>query len=344
MRLPAGLSWERLHMTTATVSGYHRSATVARTSERLGMSLSSIVGTSASLCALRARLPMLARSECSVLVTGETGTGKDCVARALHELSARRDGPLVCINCAALPDTLLDSELFGYERGAFTGAHAAYPGKVALANGGTLFLDEIGDMPVHAQARLLRVIETREVFPIGAMRSRHVDIRIVAATHCALEQAVRERAFRADLFYRLNVARIELLPLRERPEDVLALFVHFGEQLAHGNAAGRVQVTPAALARMQRHDWPGNARELRNLVEAAGLVYDGRPLEPDELPFACVAAADGESNRVLDALERCDWNRTRAAKMLHWSRMTLYRKMKQLRIAPVASNRGPPQH
>jgi transcriptional regulator with PAS, ATPase and Fis domain len=331
-------------MTTATKSGFDRSATVTGTSERVSISLSSIVGASASLSALRARLPVLARSECSVLVTGETGTGKDCVARALHELSARRNGPLVSINCAALPDTLLDSELFGYERGAFTGAHAAYPGKVALANGGTLFLDEIGDMPLHAQAKLLRVIETREVFPIGAMRSRRVDVRIVAATHCALEQAVREKAFRADLFYRLNVARIELLPLRVRPEDVLALFDHFAEQLAHCNAAGRVRVTPAALARMQRHDWPGNARELRNLVEAAGLVYDGRPLEADELSLASVTTAEGESNRVIEALEHCDWNRTRAAEMLHCSRMTLYRKMKHLRIAPAAPRRAPPSH
>ena len=333
-------------MPTSSVSGYDRSAMSPGTLRRLDGWLSSIVGASESLCALRARLPGLARSECSVLVTGETGTGKDCVARVLHELSARRDGPMVCINCAALPDTLLDSELFGYERGAFTGAHAAYPGKVALADGGTLFLDEIGDMPVHAQAKLLRVIETREVFPIGAMRSRHVDVRFIAATHCALEQAVRERRFRADLFYRLNVARIELLPLRARPEDVLLLFDHFAEQLAPGNAAGRVRVrvTPAALARMQRHDWPGNARELRNLVEAAGLIYDGRPLEPEELSLASATAADGESNRLLEALEHCDWNRTRAAAMLHWSRMTLYRKMKQLRIVPAPPRKGPPSH
>jgi two-component system response regulator HydG len=327
-------------MATTSASERARPESAAGTSDRQRVELAAIVGGSVSLCALRARLPVLARSECSVLITGETGTGKDCVARALHDLSLRHTGPMVSINCAALPDTLLDSELFGYERGAFTGAHAAYPGKVALANGGTLFLDEIGDMPLHAQAKLLRVIETREVFPIGALRSRRVDVRIVAATHCALEQAVRSGAFRADLFYRLNVARVELLPLRARPEDVALLFDHFAEQLAHGNAAGRLQLTPAALALMQRHDWPGNARELRNLVEAAGLVYEGRPLQPAELPLAATAPADGESNRVLDALEHCDWNRTRAAEMLHWSRMTLYRKMKQLRIAPLPPRKG----
>ncbi|MGM9480234.1 sigma-54 interaction domain-containing protein [Roseateles sp. NT4] len=302
--------------------------------------LAGIVGPSPSLCALRERLPMLARSNCSVLITGETGTGKDCVARALHELGERRSGPMVSINCAALPDTLLDSELFGYERGAFTGAHAAYPGKISLASGGTLFLDEIGDMPLHAQAKLLRVLETREVFPIGAMRSRHVDVRIVAATHCALEQAVRKGAFRADLFYRLNVARIELLPLRQRPEDVAPLFEHFAGQLGEPP----VRITPSAMALMQQHDWPGNARELRNLVESAGLVFDGRPLEPAELPLVNMKPpADDEPRRVIAALEHCEWNRTRAAEMLQWSRMTLYRKMKQFHIAPepVRTARAP---
>lgn len=309
----------------------------ARPARALKDALAGIVGPSPALAALRARLPLLARSQCSVLITGETGTGKDCVARALHELGERRAGPMVSINCAALPDTLLDSELFGYERGAFTGAHAAYPGKISLASGGTLFLDEIGDMPLHAQAKLLRVLETREVFPIGAMRSRHVDVRIVAATHCALEQAVRKGTFRADLFYRLNVARVELLPLRQRPEDVAPLFEHFAGQLNDAaGGAGPVRVTPAAMALMQQHDWPGNARELRNLVEAAGLVFDGRPLDAGELPLSCIAAHDGndESSRVIEALERCEWNRTRAAEMLQWSRMTLYRKMKQFHIAP----------
>lgn len=320
------------------------SATDRRPVQQPKDALAGIVGPSASLSALRMRLPMLARSQCSVLVTGETGTGKDCVARALHELGDRRAGPMVSINCAALPDTLLDSELFGYERGAFTGAHAAYPGKISLASGGTLFLDEIGDMPLHAQAKLLRVLETREVFPIGALRSRHVDVRIVAATHCALEQAVRGGLFRADLFYRLNVARVELLPLRQRPEDVAPLFEHFASQLDDGSGAGPVRVTAPAMVLMQQHGWPGNARELRNLVEAAGLVFDGRPLEPDELPLSgATSLINDESSRVIEALERCEWNRTRAAEMLHWSRMTLYRKMKQFHIAPepVRNARAP---
>jgi two-component system response regulator HydG len=301
--------------------------------------LDGLVGNSAALCSLRSRLRVLAASECSVLVTGETGTGKDCVARAIHELGPRRHGPLVSINCAALPDTLLDSELFGYERGSFTGASMAYPGKVSLANGGTLFLDEIGDMPLHAQAKLLRVIETREVFPIGALRSRKVDVRIVAATHCALEQAVRDGQFRADLFYRLNVARVALPPLRERPEDVAVLWQHFAALLA--GASGPVRVTAEAMDRLREHDWPGNARELRNMVEAAGLDFDGAELEAEALSLAPSCQAPSESARVRDALEHCEWNRTKAAEMLHWSRMTLYRKMKQLHIASAPAGKVP---
>jgi DNA-binding NtrC family response regulator len=298
--------------------------------------LQAIVGVSASAVALRRRLPRLAAADCSVLVTGETGTGKECVAQALHALSRRHAGPLVSINCAALPDTLLDSELFGYERGAFTGANTAYPGKVTLAQGGTLFLDEIGDMPLAAQAKLLRVLETHEVFPIGALRSRRVDFRIVAATHGRLEQAVRTGRFRADLYYRLNVARIELLPLRERPEDLAVLLDHFAAQLVARSRSARLRLTPQSLERLRQHDWPGNARELRNLVEAASIVCEGEALQPTDLPLpAADGACSAEPTRILDALERCEWNRSKAAVLLHWSRMTLYRKMKHWHIGPV---------
>ena len=298
--------------------------------------LQAIVGVSESIIALRRRLPRLAAADCSVLITGETGTGKECVAQALHGLSARRDGPLVSINCAALPDSLLDSELFGYERGAFTGANTAYPGKVTLAQGGTLFLDEIGDMPLAAQAKLLRVLETHEVFPIGALRSRKVDFRIVAATHGQLDQAVRAGRFRADLFYRLNVARVELLPLRQRIEDVAVLFEHFAALLAARSRSARLRLTPQALQRLCQHDWPGNARELRNLVEAASIVCESEVLQPADLPLPPAAnEGSAEPSRILDALERCEWNRSKAAELLHWSRMTLYRKMKHWHIGPV---------
>lgn len=294
--------------------------------------LQAIVGISPAMQALRRSLPRLASADCSVLITGETGTGKECVAQALHRLSPRHAAPLVSINCAALPDSLLDSELFGYERGAFTGAATSYPGKITLAQGGTLFLDEIGDMPLTAQAKLLRVLETREVFPIGALRCRQVDFRIVAATHGALESAVRAGRFRADLFYRLNVARVELPPLRERRDDVAVLFEHFAQQLAARSRFGRLRLDAAALSRLARHDWPGNARELRNLVEAACIVFEGEALGIDALPLPSLAVDDGEPKRILDALERCEWNRSRAAVLLHWSRMTLYRKMKHWHI------------
>jgi two-component system response regulator HydG len=211
-------------------------------------------------------------------------------------------------------------------------AAGAYPGKVALADGGTLFLDEIGDMPLAAQAKLLRVLETREVFPLGALRCRRVDFRIVSATHSPLEAAVRAGRFRADLYYRLNVARVELLPLRERREDVAVLFEHFAALLAPRSLCGRLQLQPAALDRLRRHDWPGNARELRNLVESAGILYDGTPLVADQLPLPAEAGDGGESARIVAALERCEWNRSKAAASLHWSRMTLYRKMKQWHI------------
>ena len=295
--------------------------------------LNTIVGASEAMQDLRRRLPRLAAADCSVLITGETGTGKECVAQALHRLSPRRSAPLVSINCAALPDSLLDSELFGYERGAFTGAATAYPGKITLAQGGTLFLDEIGDMPLPAQAKLLRVLETHEVFPIGALRCRKVDFRIVAATHGTLESALRAGRFRADLYYRLNVARLHLPPLRERPEDVAVLFSHFAGQLAARSRFGRLRLNAAALARLARHDWPGNARELRNLVEAACIVFEGEALGIDELPLPRSVADDGaEPKRILDALERCEWNRSKTAALLHWSRMTLYRKMKHWHI------------
>jgi len=302
----------------------------------IAAALQAIVGVSESIMALRRRLPRLAAADCSVLITGETGTGKECVAQALHALSPRHAGPRVSINCAALPDSLLDSELFGYERGAFTGANTAYPGKVTLAQGGTLFLDEIGDMPLAAQAKLLRVLETHEVFPIGALRSRRVDFRIVAATHGRLEQAVRAGRFRADLYYRLNVARVELLPLRDRPEDVPVLFDHFAAQLALRQRAPRLRLTPHALERLRRHDWPGNARELRNLVEAASIVCESNDLQPADLPLPPAEAGDAaEPTRILQALERCEWNRSKAATLLHCSRMTLYRKMKHWHLGPV---------
>ncbi|AQH03496.1 sigma-54 interaction domain-containing protein [Caballeronia cordobensis] len=297
--------------------------------------MESLLGNSPSLSALREQIPRIAARTCNVLITGETGTGKECVARAVHELSARHQGPYISINCAALPDSLLDSELFGFERGAFTGALSAYPGKIALADGGTLFLDEIGDMPLHAQARLLRVLETYEVFPIGAVRSRRVDFRVVAATHCSLEQAMQAGRFRSDLFYRLNVARVLLPPLRERPSDVVVLFEHFSRELARRTQTPPVRLTAAALVRMCRHPWPGNVRELRNLVEALSLQYEATPLDAAALPLPPERAPtpdESQSALILEALNQCEWNRSKAAAMLHWSRMTLYRKMRQLHI------------
>jgi transcriptional regulator with PAS, ATPase and Fis domain len=298
------------------------------------MSATGLVGSSPVMEQLRAYIGKVARSEASVLITGETGTGKECVANAIHDSSVRAGGPLVCINCAALPDALIESELFGYERGAFTGAQQAYPGKVRLADHGTLFLDEISDLTPYAQAKLLRMLESREVFPLGGSRVVKVDIRIVAATNAALEPLVEDGRFRRDLYYRLNVARISLPRLSERREDLADLFSYHVERfnLRYVTAVG----APSAdlIACMKAYDWPGNVRELRNLVEAIFIDPPAGPVRPEHLPdafrhlFAKYSkSGDAEKERLITILRETNWNKSRAAERLSWSRMTLYRKL-----------------
>src|SRR5262249_28280948 len=223
---------------------------------------------SPAIALLREYLPKVARSSANVLITGATGTGKERVARALHDIGSRRDGPFVAINCAALPEGLVESELFGRERGAYTHADTAARGQVAAADGGTLFLDEIGDMSLSVQAKLLRVIEQRVVIPLGGTRPLPVDVRIVAATHCSLETMVAEQRFRADLFYRLNVARLDLPPLAERREDLRPLIAHIIAELNHRDRREVSAIDEELLRAFMRHDWPGNVRELRNVLEA----------------------------------------------------------------------------
>lgn len=298
-----------------------------------------IIGESLAITALRGWLPKVARSSATVLITGETGTGKERVARAIHALGRRAPGPFVALNCATLPDGLVESELFGHVRGAFTGAHAARRGQMAQANGGTLFLDEIGEMPLPAQAKLLRAIDTREVRPVGGSAMVPIDIRIVAATNQALEEQTARGRFRSDLFYRLNVARIELPPLRERAGDVPLLFRAVIDEL---NARERTRVgAPDAdvLACMQAHDWPGNVRELQNLAEALFIDPPSGAIHFNDLPpaFARLLApyrrqVSCERDRLIDALAQTQWNKAEAAKSLHWSRMTLYRKLARYNI------------
>jgi two-component system response regulator HydG len=296
--------------------------------------MDSLIGTSEAMMRLRRFLPKAARSEASVLITGETGTGKEIVAELIHRMSARNHAPFFRINCAAIPDSLVESELFGYERGAFTGAHASYPGKLRLANGGTVFLDEIGEMSRFGQAKLLRVLESREVFPLGGKRTIPVDIRVVAATNQRLEPLMEMNEFRHDLYYRLNVARLQLPPLRERKEDILPLFEFF---LAEFNARKRLTVqgpSPTLRDCLSRYNWPGNVRELRNMVEIIFIDPPSGLIEIEDLPdpfhqlFAgFVSEPSSERERLLSILETTNWNKSRAAIKLNWSRMTLYRKL-----------------
>jgi DNA-binding NtrC family response regulator len=298
-----------------------------------------LLGDSPAMAELRLWLPKVARSPATVLVTGETGTGKERVAEAVHRLSPRAAGPFVALNCAAIPEALVESELFGHERGAFTGAHQRSIGHMVAADGGTLFLDEVGEMPMAVQAKLLRALETREIRPVGSSQTRRVDIRIVAATNRTLSDMVACGQFRADLFYRLNVALIELPPLRDRPEDLPALLSAALAQF--GRRIGRAIGPPDGelLECLEAHDWPGNVRELFNLAEALTIdPPDGR-IGLRHLPPSWRRRlehyrgdANRERDRLVDALASAHWNKAEAAKTLNWSRMTLYRKLERYRI------------
>ena len=295
-----------------------------------------LVGVSPGIARLRTYLDKVAVSDASVLITGETGTGKECVARYLHEHSPRAQHPMECINCSALPDGLLESELFGHERGAFTGAHESRIGRLRRASGGTLFLDEIGDMSHGAQAKILRAIESREVTPVGGRRGQHFDVRIVAATNVEPQALLAGHRLRHDLFYRLNVVQLHLPPLRDRKEDILHLFDYFMRtRLPAGTALPRLSARGVEL--MVRYDWPGNAREVRNLVDRLLIDLPSEDIPDERLPGAVTDGAllspPGEKERLLTALIATRWNKRKAAESLRWSRMTLYRKLAKYGIA-----------
>jgi DNA-binding NtrC family response regulator len=298
-----------------------------------------LAGVSPAITALRAYLPKVARSRATVLITGDTGTGKERVARAIHELGTRSRKRFVAVNCAALPDSLIESELFGHVRGAFTGAISAMAGRFEQADGGTIFLDEIGEMTQHAQAKLLRALETQEVTPIGAERAVPVDVRVIAATNQALEDLVADNRFRIDLFYRLNVVRLALPPLRDRREDIPVLLNY---EIALRNAqeeSGVGEPNQELLECLMAYSWPGNVRELRNLVEAVFIDPPTGAIGLDHLPpsfrgmFAKFrTTGSSERDRMLGALRATHWNKSEAAKHLHWSRMTLYRKLEKYHL------------
>lgn len=236
--------------------------------------------------ALLQRIRMLAPSDASVLIFGETGTGKELIARHVHDLSRRRQGPFVAVNCGAFSETLVESELFGHEKGAFTGAVSAKPGWFEAANGGTLFLDEIGDLPLSIQVKLLRVLQEREVVRLGSRRSIPIDVRVLAATNVRLQAAVAAGHFREDLFYRLHVAHLALPTLRERPGDILPLARHFIEDYRQRLGYGAIGMSPEAERKLRQHCWPGNIRELENVIHHALLICQGHVLGEDDLQMS----------------------------------------------------------
>jgi transcriptional regulator with PAS, ATPase and Fis domain len=287
------------------------------------------------------------------MILGETGVGKEVIARVIHDAGPRASGPFVAVNCSALPETLLESELFGHEKGAFTGAERQKIGRFELAHEGTLFLDEVAELPLELQAKLLRVLETRSVIPVGARDPVPVDVRIVSATHRSLRREVEQGRFRADLMYRLRVIPIFLPPLRERRQDIGLLCEKIFESMNQGARRRVERISPSALALLERHDWPGNVRELRNVIAYAYAIGDGPILQPNDLPPELVeptlggpsvaapsptladAGSPPEEQRIRAALERAGGSRTRAAQLLGMSRVTLWRRMRELGVESV---------
>jgi transcriptional regulator of acetoin/glycerol metabolism len=298
-----------------------------------------------------ARAARLANSPISILITGETGSGKEYFAKALHQSSERRDGPFIAVNCAAIPDTLIESELFGYAPGSFSGAATkGRKGLIQEADGGTLFLDEIGDMPKAMQTRLLRVLSEKEVVPVGAQRPVPVNVRVIAATHCHLESRVREGLFRDDLFYRLNGAHFTLPPVRERKDLSWLIDRAIAKQTEKTPHQPPLVIDAEAKSLLMRHRWPGNLRELTNVIDFSVAVCTNRLITVGDLPEYLVnpdlndpesplVARDlsrhgKQARELLAELESCQWNVTAAAQNLGISRMTLYRRMKQHGITP----------
>ena len=314
--------------------------------------LPDIIGRSEKILELARQCQRVAPAKTTVLLLGESGTGKELFARAIHNLSPRRDYPFVPINCAAIPHDLLESELFGFEKGAFTGAESRKPGKFELAHMGTVFLDEVGEMDVTLQAKLLRALQEGEVERVGGTRAVKVDIRVIAASNRDLAQAIAARTFREDLYYRLNVFPLRIPPLRERPEDIPLLALHFTEKYSRRIGAKPKKLDPEAVKLLGRHTWKGNVRELENAIERAVILCDGDTIMPahiapeaaaggrqqwdnlsgtlEEVARAAVMVA--ESARIRKALDESGWNRTRAAEALSVSYKTLLTKIRDYSI------------
>jgi DNA-binding NtrC family response regulator len=319
--------------------------------KRLGekFDFGNIIGRSAAMQKVFETLALVAPSDATVLINGESGTGKELIAGALHHNSNRKSGPFVKVNCAALHENLLESELFGHEKGAFTGADSRRPGRFELADGGTLFLDEIGDMSLPTQAKILRVLQEGELERLGGNQTLRVDVRLVAATHRDLNKMVEEESFRQDLFFRLSVVPVELPPLRERTEDIPVLADFFLHHYCKKNKKDIRGFHPQTLVLLVRYSWPGNVRELENTIERAVILCLGEQITPRELPpqilpaefqevSAPVLSAGGltlkdmEKETIRATLEQTGGNKSRAAKLLGIARQTLLNKIKEYEL------------
>jgi DNA-binding NtrC family response regulator len=309
--------------------------------------MEGVVGSSSTMRRVFALVQRVADSEAGVLIHGETGTGKELIARAIHDRGRRKEGPFVAINCAAVPASLLESELFGHERGAFTDAKQQRTGLFLQASGGTLFLDEIGELPLEVQPKLLRALQERKVRPVGSNREIPFEARIITATNRVLEDEVYEKRFREDLFYRINVVKIDVPPLRERGGDVLHLARHFLKQYGERHGKGEIDLAPAAAEKLMSYAWPGNVRELENCIDGAVALARDNRIELDDLPEKVrsfrpekfvVTANQPEEIVTIDELERryilrvlslVGGNKSRAAQVLGFDRRTLYRKLER---------------
>ena len=309
--------------------------------------IGDIVSRSTAMQEILSVLPMVAESGSAVLIEGETGTGKELLARAIHNASSRKNGPFVAINCSALPDTLLESELFGYKAGAFTNATKDKPGYFDVTRGGTILLDEIGETSAAFQVKLLRVLEEQAFVPLGAVSKNKSDVRIIAATNKNLSDMVAAETFRRDLYYRINVVRMQLPPLRERKEDIPLLIDHFIDKMNMIRGRRVTGVTPETLQLLMCHDYPGNIRELENIIEHAFVLCQAGPIAPRYLPsgFSGHATDAGEATTlshtlnsteaitIIDTLKRCNYNRMAAANALGMHKSTLFRKIRKLGIS-----------
>jgi DNA-binding NtrC family response regulator len=339
-------SFDQLQSTVERVMQHANPSLLSKTTR------TEIVGSSAALARALDRARLAAQTDADVLVEAESGTGKELLARFIHEISDRRAKPLIAINCAAVPEQLLESELFGHVRGAFTGANIGKPGKFELANGGTLLLDEIGEMPLELQPKLLRVLQEREVERLGDTRTVHVNIRVIATTNVSLQTMVEQGRFRADLYYRLNVIPLSLPPLRERPEDIAPLAEHFTAKFARQVGRPAPHLHPDFLTGLQKHEWPGNARELANFLRRVAAMSNGGDIGPEYLgpdfmrpplnkvfPVPLPLQA-GTSMRQLErqlletTLQLTGGNRTRAAEMLGVSLRTIRNKIREFGLPP----------